>query len=101
MAEQRQPPNPVTDAPTRTDGAWTEEEKLRGAGAPGQDAGAADGPSTKGRPTDDRARTEGVAADIEGAPAEQDPPSGAPDPTAPVGGGQGARSMGGSAADPQ
>jgi hypothetical protein len=64
MPEPRQP-SATPDAPGAADrGPWKEEEKSRGAGTPGQDSGAADGPSTKARPTDDRARTEGAAASV-------------------------------------
>lgn len=84
----------------RTGGDWTEEEKARGAGQPGRGAGAAGDASTKGRPTDDRARTEGAAGGLAGgggAPADRP----APDPDTPVVGGKGHRSMGGSATEPE
>lgn len=58
-------PETKPHAPQRKPGeAWTEEEKHRGAATPeaGDAAGEA---STGGRPTDDRAKTEGAAAEIE------------------------------------
>ena len=42
---------------------WTEEEKSRGAAKPGEAEAA--GGATAGRPTDDRAETEGAAARID------------------------------------
>lgn len=106
MAEPKQPPapnpTPGTQPVRSTGGAWTEEEKGRGAGQPGRGAGAAGDASTKGRPTDDRARTEGAAGGLGGrgagdAPADRP----APDPDTPVVGGKGHRSMGGSATEPE
>jgi len=45
-------------------GTWTEEEKTRGAAKPDA-TDEAGGASTGGRPTDDRAATEGAAARID------------------------------------
>lgn len=88
MPKTPQSPDPRRDA-ARQGGTWTEEEKTRGAGTPGQDAGGAGSASTAARPNDDRARTEGAAA------------AHAPDPATPVGGGRGHRSTGGSATKPE
>jgi len=100
MAEPKQPPAHEAQPVRRTGGDWTEEEKARGAGQPGRGAGVAGDASTKGRPTDDRARTEGAAGGLAGggggAPADRP----APDPETPVAGGKGHRSMGGTATEP-
>lgn len=77
----------------RQDGAWTENEKARGAPSIGSDAGPAGEASPKAAPSDDRARTEATAAETERA-------AHAPDPDTPVGGGKGTRSLGGSATEP-
>ncbi len=81
-------PNQQTQAPPRG-GAWKPAEKTRGAPVRG-DAGPAGEAAPKGRPSDDRARTEAAAAETERAP----------DPDTPVGGGEGRRSLGGSASEP-
>jgi hypothetical protein len=95
MAGPRQPPA-HDDAAAEPKGPWTEEEKRRGAGVPGGDAGAADGPSTKARPNDERARTEGAAANI--ASNKDTPP---PDPDTVIVGGIGTRPLDGGAPDPE
>ena len=94
MATPKQPA-PHDDAHARPEGPWREDEKGTGAGLPRDDAGAAGEASTKGRPHDDRAKTEGAVADIakrargEGGPdgVTDRPP---PDPDTVVVGGIGA-----------
>ena len=99
MASPRQPPG-HDDSAARPDGPWREEEKHQGAGTPAEDAGPAGEASTKARPNDDRARTEGAAAGIARATQDDMPPDRpAPDPDTVVVGGMGRESVGG-AADP-
>ena len=57
-------PETKPHAPQRKPGeAWTEEEKTRGAATPEAEDAAGEA-NAGGRPTDDRAKTEGVAAEI-------------------------------------
>ncbi len=90
MATPKQPA-PHDDAEARPAGPWREEEKAAGAGLPREDAGAAGEAATKGRPHDDRARTEGAVAEIAkrgGVEGGTDRPP--PDPNTVVVGGIGA-----------
>ena len=65
MPDTPRHPDPAKPAAGR-DQPWTEEEKGRGAATgPDDAAGAAGEAGTKGRPTDDRARTEGAAGEIQ------------------------------------
>jgi hypothetical protein len=81
MADPKQPAAHDEDH-AHPEGPWREEEKGLGAGVPSENAGTAGEATTKGRPHDDRARTEGAAADITrhgGDEEPRNPPPPAPD----------------------
>jgi hypothetical protein len=67
---------PSDEAGGAADGGWTQQEKGQGApGAPagGGDPGEAGDTKSKGRPTDDRAKTEDVPGEADKASGQGQP----------------------------